>query len=110
MNTKYGEKLKSAHALLAQAEKATPLLQEVLGPSADQVTAEWDLSGDGSGRPMVTLRIADWTGAVSTEFAPQELAQQSPLRIGLYHLWGQLLQARSEKQLQELLGTGGKRI
>jgi hypothetical protein len=107
-NVVYGEKLRQTEALLVQAQQATRLLEEILGPSAGQVTAEWDRSDDPKGRALMMLRISDWTGAKSTAFDPWELEQPTQLRVRLYRLWGDLLQARNEKQLQELMGTAGE--
>jgi len=38
-----------------------------------------------------------------------ELRNPAHMRLRLYELWGDLLQARSHKQLQELLSQGGGR-
>ncbi len=108
-NVVYDEKLRQAEGLLVQVQQATRLLDEILGPSASQVTAEWDRSEDGNGCALVTLRLSDWTGAKSSAFAPWELEQPNQLRVRFYRLWGDLLQDRNEKQLQELMGTGGER-
>jgi hypothetical protein len=87
-------------------QSTTTHLEEVLGPSADSVTAEWDRAEDAQGRPVVTLRLSDWTGSVTAVFAPNELQSLSHMRARLYRLWGDLLQIRSTKQLQELLESG----
>ncbi len=107
-SVEYDEKLRQTEGLFLQAQQATKVLDEVLGRSAGQVTAEWERSEDGQGRDLVTLRISDWTGATSTGFAPWELEQPDRLRARLRHVWGDLLQTRNEKQLQELMRTGGE--
>ena len=106
MNIAYSDKAgqwREGNALLQQA---TTRLEEVLGQHADEVKAEWDRGEDAKGRIVYTLRLSDWTGSVSASFTPEELQSPSHVRIRLYHLWGELLQVRSHKQLQELAGAG----
>lgn len=91
---------------LALLQHATKRLEEVLGPSAGQVTAEWDRAEDGQGRLVYTLRLSDWTGAATAVFDSDELQSGSHMRSRFYRLWGDLLQIRSDKQLQELMGSG----
>jgi hypothetical protein len=88
------------HRLLQQA---TARLEEVVGSSAGQVQAEWNRTKDSRGRTIYTLRLSDWTGTVSADFAPDEL-QSSSLRYRLLRLWGDLLQVRSHKLLEGLTG------
>src|SRR5436305_15250093 len=83
-------------------EKATQQLGEVLGQSAGLVTAEWDRGQDAQGRPVYTLKISDFTGEASARFAPDELNTPRHLRFRLHTLWGDLLQDRNHKQLQQL--------
>lgn len=91
------------YALLQQATKR---LEEIVGHSEDLVTAEWDRTQDAQGRVVFTLRLADWSGWVTAVFAPEELESASHLRSRFYSLLGDLLQIRSTKQLQELMGSG----
>jgi hypothetical protein len=107
MNVSYGGTLEMSEEFI-QAKQATKLLETILGPSASRVTAEWDRLEDSEGRPLITLRIADWSDAKSTKFTPSELKQPRHLRARLYRLWGDLLQARNEKQLAQLKGDGGE--
>ena len=57
---------------------------------------------DADGRLLFTLHIADGGDSAETSFAPDELKPSYYLQIRLYRLWGELLQARNERQLQAL--------
>lgn len=85
-------------------QEATKRLDEVIGPSADRVTAEWDRK-DENGHPLYTLRISDQTESATASLAPDELASPKHLRVRLYQLWDDVLQERSHKQLKRLLDT-----
>jgi hypothetical protein len=105
MDVKYpdtGAQPGDEHALLAMA---TRLLEEAAG-SAPNLKIEWDRSNDENGRPVYTLRLSDRSGSASGGFSPEDLRDTTHLRYRLIRLWGDLLQARSHKQLQELLGAG----
>lgn len=89
-----------------QAVKAsTKVLEEVLGPSAPLVEADWSKTQDERGRPWLLLRITDLTGAAEAKFAPEELKNAPHLRDRLHWLWGDLLQDRSEKLAHKLRET-----
>lgn len=107
MNVLYTAKAKQWNEGTALLDQATRRLEEVLGPAADRVTAEWDRAEDQKGRLVYTLRISDWTGSATASFAPDELGSPTHMRVRLNRLWGDLLQARSHKQLEELQGAGG---
>lgn len=98
----FGEQLQRDRELFAKAQKATTLLEEVVGPSAGVTEAEWDRGEDAGGRPILVLRLSDWTGWVSAVFDPRELDSTDQMRFRFHRLWGNLLQIRSRKQLQQL--------
>ncbi len=102
MNVTYSEKARQGGRVFTLLQQATKQLEEVLGPSAEQVTVEWDCGPDERGRALYTLRIQDHTGEASTRFAPEELESSSHLRFRLLDLWGDLLQRRSDAQLKRL--------
>ncbi len=102
MNVKYSDKAKQPAEGFTLLQQATALLEEVLGPSAAVVRAEWDRTEDEKGRTIYTLRLSDWTGAVQTKCAPDELESPRNLRYRLHRLWGDLLQLRSHQQLKNL--------
>jgi hypothetical protein len=98
----YGHRLRQAKELLACAQQRSAQLEELLGQSAPLVSAEWDRSEDAEGQPVVTLRLWDFTGSVTTVFDPKELESSAQMNQRLYRLWGDLLQVRSQEQLKEL--------
>lgn len=107
MNVTYTDQTRQRgeeHALLQQA---TNRLEEILGPSAARVKAEWERREDARGRTLYTLHLSDWTGDVKADFSPDELKSANQLRYRLHRLWGDLLQVRSQKQLDQLSGDGG---
>jgi hypothetical protein len=104
MNIIYQDRAKQWREGYALLEQVTRRLEEVVGQSADPVTAEWDRAEDAQGHLVFTLRLSDWAGSVTGVFAPEELASSSHMRSRFYRLWGDLLQIRSSKQLQELMG------
>ncbi len=106
-NLTYADNLKQSGNLLALAERASALLEEVLGASASLASAEWDCAADDRGRAVVTLRLWDSTGEARTRFTPKELTDPNRLRVRFHRLWGDILQIRSHKQLQELTDTRG---
>ncbi len=97
---------KGGSALLQQATKC---LEEVLGPSAGRVRAEWEQTRDERGRTLYVLRISGFPDQVSGTFAPAELSASGHLRSRLRDLWGDLLQMRSDagvKRPQQLVREG----
>jgi hypothetical protein len=106
MNVIYSEKAKQGGEGYALLQQATERLKEVVGETADPIKAEWDRREDGEGRSLYTLRLSDWSGAVSASLTPDELQSPSRLPVRLDRLWGQLPQIRSHKQLEELRKSG----
>jgi hypothetical protein len=106
MNVTYSDKAKQWGEGYVLLQQATKRLEEVLGSSAGQVKAEWDRTEDAKRRIIYTLRLSDWTGSVSAAFTPDELQSPSLMRYRFVRLWGDLLQVRSHKQLEELTGAG----
>ena len=98
-------KLYREPGLLKQVESATELLDEVLGNSRGLVSVEWDLGEDGQSRTVLTLKLSDFTGAVTGTFAPDELAKSQHMKTRLFKLWGDLLQIRNLKQLESITGV-----
>jgi hypothetical protein len=98
----YGYGIRQVKELVALARQRTDQLEELLAQSAPLVSAEWDRTEDAQGRPVVTLRLWDFTGSVTTVFEPKELESSAHMRQRLNRVWGDLLQVRSQQQLQEL--------
>lgn len=106
MKQTYGNRIRQSAELLTLAKQANSRLEEMLGSSANLVAAEWDRSEDATGRSIVTLRLSDFTGFVTTAFDPQELASPSQISRRLNRLWGDLLQVRSDVQFRQLQEAG----
>jgi hypothetical protein len=99
----------STHPISSLIEQANRRLEEVLGPSAYLVSAEWDRGEDSFGREVLVLRLSDASSSVIATFDPKELEQPDQLRDRFRRLWGDLLQLRSRKQLEAVLGVGEPR-
>jgi hypothetical protein len=104
----YSDRAKEDSQGFAALQAMTEILEQVLGPASGQVKAEWDKSTDARGRPVYVLRLSDWTGAASAVFAPDDLNPTNLLWARLYRLWGQLLQIRNHRQLEELASMAGE--
>jgi hypothetical protein len=107
MNITYTDSAKQTGEGTALLQQVTNQLEEILGPAAARVKAEWDRQTDAKGRLLFILSLTDWTGSVRADFAPDELRSADHLRYRLHRLWGDLLQVRSQKQLEQLTGAGG---
>ena len=84
-------------------EQASALLAGILGPQSSQVVkAQWTRLQDQQGQRLYRLTIRDFTGEVSTDFAPDELQNPLHMRFRMYRLWGDLLQVRNELAHQEV--------
>jgi hypothetical protein len=83
--------------------QATADLEDNVGPSAGRATVKWDCTKDEAGRLQYLLQIQDEDDIVSEGFTPDQLKNGLDLRRRLLWLWGDLLQARNHKQLQELM-------
>lgn len=94
--------LRQDRELLPLILQATSVLQDVAGPSAGLTEAEWDLGTDGQSRTNVVLRVADSFDSVTAVFTPSELRSDSQTRFRIRRLWGDLLQIRSHRELDEL--------
>src|SRR5690349_16481841 len=102
MPSKVDERIQRNPSLASAVSRAENILRDVLGASADHVSAEWSLSDDERGRPVIGLRLRDFTGAVESRFTPDELENATHLQIRLHRLWGDLLQDRSHRQVSKL--------
>jgi hypothetical protein len=102
MEISYSPKIKQWHQGYALLQNATTVLEDVLGTSATYVKGEWDSREDERGRVLITLKINDFTDEALASFAPDEFASMLHVRIRMHQLWGQLLQQRNHRQLQEI--------
>ncbi len=85
--------------------RASQILERAIGSSSASAAAEWSLEKDPSGRPLVHLALSDYTGArAEARFAPDELANESRVEARSFTIWGDVLQVRSQKMIDQLLG------
>jgi hypothetical protein len=100
--------IKSDPKLGHGVDAATRLLGRMIGDSAQQVRVRWDkLIGDDN-RPHLRMKLEDWTGEAEANFTASELTDDRVLRDKFYETYGDLLQIRSHKLLDDLLaGVGG---
>jgi hypothetical protein len=102
----YGYQIQQAPDLLRLAERGTVALDELLGPADRAVSAEWDASRDALGHPILTLRLQDFSGSVTTALEPKEFAEEGHLRLRLNRLLLELLEIRVAQRLRELHEAG----
>lgn len=96
-------------SLLEHLEQASTLLAAILGPQSSQVVkAKWNRVQDHQGRTLDRLTIWDFTGEVSTDFAPNELQNPLHMRFRLARLWGDLLEVRNNQQHQQVQILSGQ--
>jgi hypothetical protein len=93
--------------LREKVDLANAELQKLVGPSASQAAVEWKLTKDATGRLLLVLKLSDSTGYAETRFEPAEFEDLRILRFKLHGIWGDLLVARSHKQLEKLLQSTG---
>lgn len=106
MNVTYSESVRQWGDGFTLAQQGTKRLEEALGSSAGQATAEWDRTEDEKGRALFTLRLRDFTGEVTTRLAPDDLRSQALASSRMYVLWAHLLQIRNQKHLDGLMEKG----
>jgi hypothetical protein len=87
------------------ARQVTAELEAISGTSAGFVDVVWDRVTDTEGHVFYTLDIHDFVAKVALAFTPAQLEQSREIRSSLYGIWGDLLQERNHKQLQELLSA-----
>ena len=86
--------------------EANRRLDSVIGPFEGEARADWSLGRDSMDHAQVFLILSDdFEGRAEARFAPAELENPRQLRTRLLEVWGDLLQDRSHKQLQQLLET-----
>ena len=100
---KIDEAIRKDKGSLEDVERVTQLLEAEIGPSAKEITAEWTFH-DIPGERMLKLEISDQAERSSVVFSRGgvSLISRDGLRISLIRLWGDLLQARSHKQVEKL--------
>ena len=89
-------------SLLALVHRANESLEAGLGRSSGTVSASWRLLEDDRGRPFLQLIISDWSGRAEAVFAPDDLKNDRYVQGRMIRLWGDLLEIRSHKLLEEI--------
>jgi hypothetical protein len=88
----------------AAVDAVDPFLRELIGPTAEAISVEWNAYTDTPGPPVLRLRITD----PATPYAAERLIggkeRQDPisLRLILAEVWGTVLRARSRKLLRKM--------
>lgn len=88
--------------LLAAVRWPNEQLEVELDRSSGPVSTSWRLLHDDRDRPLLRLTISDWTGNASTVFTPDDLKDAWKTQGRMIRLWGDLLQVRSHKLLDEM--------
>jgi hypothetical protein len=96
----YGEDLRKKPRELALAEAAARVLAELIGPGSREVTVDLDWEEKDGHRPFVVI-LNDPAGMAVSRFETKELEPVRRLRVRLARLWGDLLQIRSQKLIQQ---------
>ncbi len=91
-------------------EKINVRLNTLLGRSAGRVSADWKLVQPDQDSEVLRLQLSEPTASVVGQFSAEELSRPDHMVRRLNWLWGDLLQIRSDRQLEELLtSTNGQR-
>ncbi|MCI0379526.1 MAG: hypothetical protein L0215_18105 [Gemmataceae bacterium] len=88
--------------MIAAVDAATSLLKEEIGNTILDVAAHWDVPGNDSDQKALDLTLTDSVVTVASRFVLSEWKNPSRLQTRLHRLWGDLLQARSAKQVEKL--------
>jgi hypothetical protein len=103
-NVEVASEIRSDPKLDDGVELATRTLGRMVGDSSRLLRIRWDKAIDERNRPLARMKLQDWTGEVEASFSHRDLTDESALRDKFYKIYGDLLQIRSHKQLDELLG------
>jgi hypothetical protein len=102
MNMAYDDKLNQAAEDYPLLQQATRQLEEMLGPSAESVSAVWEGSRDAQDQPLYKLTISDPTDEAQRTFTPIALRDPDLLRFNLGVLIGALMLAHLDRQVNKL--------
>lgn len=92
----------SYRSLLAGVKKANQILRDVIGPSDEKVSVNWQIAPDNH-KPHLRLIIAKPPDEIKAKIAPEEFQDENRLRGTLIRLWGDVLEVRSHRLLLGLL-------
>ena len=88
--------------LLSSVRRAQELLEMESTRSSNTVSATWKLVRDDRNAQFIRLAIADWSGRAETTFSPETHKNHDQVRGRMIRLWGDLLQIRSHKLVEEM--------
>jgi hypothetical protein len=103
---RFSEGVRRSSYYFRLVRQMTAELEEAAEQSAGRTTVEWDLAEDTEGRPLYVLIVRDSVAQVSLVCTPEQLERERERRASLSRAWGNLLQERNHRQLQELRGAG----
>jgi hypothetical protein len=107
MNVNYSDGVKELGDVYQLAQKATARLDELLGPEANTATVEWDRSPDYKEHILLTLRLRDPIGEVTTQLWSDHLRSVPETEVRLNLLLSGLFGIHVKKRLANL-DLGGK--
>jgi hypothetical protein len=103
MQVQYSDKIRQNPELFALVEQASRPLEQVAPHSVAGATAQWDLTRDGQGQSLVTLRLSVGVDSVATQFTPEQLRWTIRSWQRFYSIWSDLLEARDRRRFKDLL-------
>jgi hypothetical protein len=100
LNVEYGPELRSKPHDLQVAESMMRVLAELIGPGSSEVTVEFD-GGEKDGYQSFAVHIGDDYGGITGLIGSRDLDSASRLRGRLAGLWGDFLQRRARKLIEQ---------
>jgi hypothetical protein len=110
MDIRVSNRIKSDSSLSFAVDQASKVLVAEAPPTGRFVTADWNIIATEGGGPtaaIIELKMTDpWSGDAAMRFTPDDLTDRSRVETSLLRLWGDLLEDRSHKQIEELHSVG----
>src|SRR5438067_2220966 len=91
---------------LARLKRANEILGEITRPSTENVLIDWRLAPENH-KPHFRLALAKPPDRVEADIAGDDLEDENGLRRTLIRLWGDVLEVRSHRLVQDLLELEG---
>lgn len=96
--------IENDRVLGSRMHRASQILERAIGSSSASAAAEWSLEKDPSGRPLVHLCSPTTRAPGPRRGFTDELANESRVEARSFTIWGDVLQVRSQKMIDQLLG------
>ncbi|MCI0643123.1 MAG: hypothetical protein L0Y72_13945 [Gemmataceae bacterium] len=103
MNVDIADSIRNQPGLKSAVEQATDLLEREMRNTAVPTSVHWNTESDEHDRPVLALTLADRYGVLKERFDLKEWKNPSRLQSRLHRLWGDMLQMRSQKQVEKLI-------